>query len=147
MSLENDVRRLATTRPFNLLPREALSLLAFSCEKRDWSAGETLFMVGQPADGAYFVLSGEVALTAFGEERRAGVGALIGENALTVDLDRAAEARIATDATLLKVPRDTFRRVLKEFPEATRKIHAETSKKTGELLGRLDAVRARAFEP
>lgn len=146
MSLEDDVRRLAATRPFNLLPREALSLLAFSCEKRVWKAGEVLFSVGQPADCAYFVLAGEVNLSALGQEKRAVPGALIGENALSAELDRGAEARVATDATLLRIPRETFRRVLGEFPDATKKIHAAASDRTRKLLGRLESVRLRAFQ-
>ena len=59
MSLESDVRCLSGTRPFNMLPREALQLLAFSCERRQLKAGQTLFAAGEPADGAYFLLEGE----------------------------------------------------------------------------------------
>ena len=39
MSLEDDVRRLSRARPFDALPREALQLLAFSCQKRRIGAG------------------------------------------------------------------------------------------------------------
>ena len=62
MSLESDVRRMAATRPFSLLPREALQLLAFSCEKRALKAGQALFEAGEVADAAYFVLTGEIVL-------------------------------------------------------------------------------------
>ena len=123
MALDQDVRKLAATRPFSLLPREALQLLAFSCERVTLKAGKTLFVAGEPADAAFFVLSGEIAL----------------ERAV-------ASARAATDASLLRVPREVFTRVLREFPEAAAKIHAESSRRVDSLLTRLETVRDRAFK-
>src|SRR5271170_7638489 len=130
MSLESDVRRMSGTRPFNMLPREALQLLAFSCERRQLKAGQTLFAAGEPADGAYFLLEGEIALSADGEERRVAPGALIGETALIVDVMRGAGARASVDSTLLRLSRDTFRRVLGEFPASAVKVDASVSVRT-----------------
>ena len=62
MSLDADVRRLASVRPFTALPREALQMLAFSCAKRRLQSGERLFSAGDPAEGAFFVLEGEIVL-------------------------------------------------------------------------------------
>ena len=146
MSLESDVRRLSGTRPFNMLPREALQLLAFSCERRQLKAGQTLFAAGEPADGAYFLLDGEIALSADSEERRVAPGALIGETALIVDVMRGAGARAAVDSTLLRISRDTFRRVLGEFPASAVKVHASVSVRMRRFLDQLEAVRARGFE-
>jgi len=50
MGLEADVRRMARTHPFDLLPREALQLIAFSCTKTVLKSGQTLFVEGEPAD-------------------------------------------------------------------------------------------------
>src|SRR5271169_132810 len=124
MSLEHDVRRMAATRPFNLMPREALQLLAFSCQKRTLKADEKLFGAGEPAEAAFFVLTGEIVLSVKGEERRAASGALIGETALAADTLRGADARARVESTLLCVPREVFRRVLGEFPDAAAKVHA-----------------------
>jgi CRP-like cAMP-binding protein len=146
MSLESDVRRMAATRPFNLLPREAVQLLAFSCERRSLKAEEKLFATGEPADCAFLVLSGEIVLSAGSEERRASPGALIGETALAAEVLRGADARAAVDTALLRVPRDVFKRVLNEFPDAAAKVHASVAARTRELIGRLEALRARAFE-
>ena len=146
MSLESDVRRMAATRPFNLLPREALQLLAFSCERRILKAEEKLFLAGETADGAFLVLTGEIVLSVKGEERRALPGALIGETALAAEVLRGADARASVDTTVLRVPREVFRRVLSEFPDAAAKVHASASARTRELLSRLEALRARAFE-
>ena len=146
MSLDSDVRRMSLTRPFNLLPREALQLLAFSCEKRQLKAGQTLFVAGEPADCAFFLLTGEITLSAAGEERRVAPGALIGETALAVEVLRGAGALASADSTLLRIPRETFRRVLSEFPEAAVKVHADASTRTRRFLNQLETIRARAFE-
>jgi CRP-like cAMP-binding protein len=146
MSLEQDVRRMSLTRPFNLLPKEAVQLLAFSCEKRRLKAGGALFTQGEASDAGYFILSGEIILTADGEDRRVPEGALIGEMALAAEVPRGASARAAVDSVLLRVPRDVFRRVLGEFPDAAVKIHAAASARTRSLINQLETLRARAFE-
>lgn len=146
MSLEADVRRIGRTPPFSLLPREALQLIAFSCSRKNLKAGEELFTEGEPADAAYFVLSGAIGLSAQGAERRVGPDALIGETALLTDVLRRASARAVEESIALRIPGDVFRRVLSEFPQAAAKIRAATAVRALELLDKLEAVRARAFE-
>ena len=145
MSLGGDVRRLSGVRPFDALPREALQLLAFSCEKRTLRAGAPLFVAGEPADGAYFVLEGEILLRRSDSERRAGAGALIGETALLIETLRPADASATRDSLLLKVSTSTFRRVLSEFPQSAAEIRRAAAERAGVLLGRLEAIRHRAF--
>jgi CRP-like cAMP-binding protein len=146
MSLEADIRKMERTRPFDLLPREALQLIAFSCGKKALKAGETLFDEGEPADAAYFLLSGAIDLVAGGVERRVQSGTLIGETALMTDMSRRAGARAAEDCVALRIPGEVFRRVLSEFPQAAAKIRAATAARASDFLDRLDEVRARAFE-
>jgi len=145
LSLDDDVRRLAAVQPLAALPREALQLLAFSCGKRKLSAGERLFSARDPAEGGFFVLEGELVMTAQGEERRIGVGALIGESALLVETIRAADAVAAGDSQLLVIPRETFRRVLSEFPEGAVKIHRASTARARKLIVELEAIRRRGF--
>ncbi|MGD0641324.1 MAG: Crp/Fnr family transcriptional regulator [Roseiarcus sp.] len=145
MSLEDDIQMMGRTPPLNLLPREALQLLAFSCTKKALKAGETLFVEGEPADAAYFVLSGAIALASRGVKRRVESGSLIGETALLTDVSRRASARAAEDCIALRIPSEVFRRVLSEFPQAAAKIHAAASARTRELLEKLEKVRSRSF--
>ncbi len=150
MTLDDDVGRLARTHPFSLLPREAVQLIAFSCEKRRVSAGDSLFLPGESADSGYFVHSGEIALVTDGagpkSERRVGAGALIGESALFVPTARRVAARAAEDAVVLRIPRETFRRVLAEFPAGAEKIRAVLAERTRRLVDGLDAARIKSFE-
>jgi CRP-like cAMP-binding protein len=146
MSLETDVKRMASASPFHLLPREAVQLLAFSCEKRTFKKGDILFAQGDSAEGGILVLEGEVVLSADGEERRAGPGALIGQTALVAEVLRGATATAASEVSTLKIPRPTFRRVLGEFPEAAVKVRALTAAHVRKLFGALETVRVREFE-
>jgi CRP-like cAMP-binding protein len=148
VTLDLDVMRLMRTRPFSLLPREAVQLLAFSCGKRALSVGDLLFAVGESADEAYFLLSGAIDLTdaAKGASRRVAPGALIGESALHAASVRRVEARAIEDSVLVRVPRETFRRVLSEFPAAAAMIRAELAQRTRALVDRLDASRAASLD-
>lgn len=149
MTLDSEVTRLAHTRPFNLLPREAVQLIAFSSEKRRLRPGEALFDVGDDSDGGYFVHSGVIALTEKGampeNARLVGAGSLIGESALYAPIVRQTNARAVDDALVTRVPRETFRRVLSEFPEAADKVRVAVAQRTRQLLERLEATRARSF--
>ena len=150
MTLDGDVARLARTRPFDLLPREALQLIAFSGEKRRLKAGETLFLAGEMGDAGYFVQSGAIALIEKGadEERakRVGPGALIGESALYAPITRRVEARAVEDAMVTRVTRETFRRVLAEFPAAAEKVRAAVAARTRQFVDGLDAARVKSLD-
>jgi CRP-like cAMP-binding protein len=146
MSLEGDVRKLSGTRPFDMLPREALQLLAFSCEKRALKAGERLFADAEAAEGAYFVLEGEILLEGNAGERRVGPGALIGETSLMADVRRGTGAKAEQEARVLEIPRETFLRVIAEFPEAAAAVKTRMASRLAVLLGALEKVRARDFD-
>lgn len=146
MSLEANVRRMAGTRPFDTLPREAVQLIAFSCSKQTLKAGETLFQTGDPADCAYFVLAGELMLSSGCAERRVERGALIGETALMADVLRRVTAKATEDSELLRVPGAVFRRVLSEFPQAAAKLRDAAVARTRDLVEQLDAKREKLFE-
>ena len=146
MSLEADVLRMARTRPFDLLPREAVQLIAFSCSKSKLKAGQTLFERGDSADAAFFVLSGALQLAVDGAERRVEAGSLVGETALMADMSRRASARAVEDCELLHIPGAVFRRVLSEFPRGGSKVRAALSARARDFVNRLDAVRQRLFE-
>jgi CRP-like cAMP-binding protein len=146
MSLESNVRRMAGTRPFDLLPREAVQLIAFSCERRMLKAGESLFSAGEPADSAYFILSGELSLTIDDVERRVEPGALLSETALLADMVRRASAKATEDSELLRIPGAVFRRVLSEFPRAAVQMRAAAIARARDFVNQLDEKRARLFE-
>ena len=149
MSLVEDIARLSRTRPFDLLPREALQLVAFSAERRKIAAGESLFEQGDPADCGYFILAGSITMMARGEsgekQRVVGAGALIGEMAMLVESVRPASARAAEDSVALRIPRTVMRRVLEEFPRDAARIRAALAARTRKTAAELDELRKRAI--
>ncbi len=149
MTLDSDVGKLARTRPFSLLPREAVQLIAFASKKRRVRAGEALFHAGEAGDAGFFVHSGVIALMELGADpataRQAGAGALIGESALYAAVVRRVEARAVEDALVTQIEREIFRRVLTEFPEAAGKIRTALAERTRQLVEKLEAARIRSF--
>ena len=146
MALDAYVRRLSRVRPFDALPREALQLIAFSCVQRRLNAGETLFSAGDAAEGAYFVVEGAIVLHVQGATRRAARGALIGAAALLTDTQRPGDADSPDGAQLLHIPRETFLRVLTEFPESAAKIRDVSLRRARALFDQLETIRQRSFE-
>ena len=72
---------------------------------------------------------------------------LIGETALLIDVERIATARVLNDASLLRVPREAFRRVLGEFPHAAVKLRARLAARTRALINSLETLRMEKFAP
>ncbi|WP_158815866.1 Crp/Fnr family transcriptional regulator [Methylocapsa sp. S129] len=151
MALADDIERLSRTRPFNLLPREAIQLVAFSAEKRMLSANESLFEEGDLGDCGYFVLSGAIILTARGHagERAhiAHAGTLIGENAMVAEVHRPSSARARENSIVLRIPRQVFHRVLGEFPKEAARIRANLATRMRKISGELEELRRRAIDP
>jgi CRP-like cAMP-binding protein len=151
MTLEEDIGRLSRTRPFNLLPHDAVQLIVFSAEKRKLAVDERLFEEGDSADCGYFVLSGSVALTARGHAgervRVASAGALIGENAMIAEVLRPSSARARENSVVLRISRGVFHRVLGEFPKEAARMRAALAARTRKMSGELEELRSRALGP
>ncbi len=150
MSLDADVVRLSRTRPFSLMPREALQLVAFSSVRQRLRAGECLFSKGEDGDAGYFIQSGAILLEDQSATpksvRRVTAGALVGESALYTPTVRRVDARAEEDTVVTRIPRETFRRVLAEFPEAAGKVRAALAERTRRLVDSLDAARSRSLD-
>ena len=73
-------------------------------------------------------------------------GALIGESALYAPTARRVSARAAEDAVVMRIPRETFRRVLTEFPAGAEKIRAALAARMRRLVDGLEATRIKSFE-
>ena len=116
---------LLRVHPFlGAVPAEGLRIVAFTSERRRFRAGTTLFAEGAMSDGAFLVISGRVDLATRADPTPfvAGPGALVGELALVVDIERPATAVAIEDVEVLVILRAVFRRVLGEYPDAAGSI-------------------------
>ncbi len=121
MSFEDDIAILAAAPLFRFFGPDALRLLAFASERRDLADDEILFRAGDPADGAYIVLTGTIRLAprvAGAAPVEAGPAALIGQHALFAGGTRPSEARAAGPAAVMRMAPLLMRRLILEFPEA-----------------------------
>jgi CRP-like cAMP-binding protein len=143
MALDDDIELLARTSPFDLLPPDALRLIAFSAQKVHFPAETELFAEGDDADCAYFVIAGEIAL---GDSAPKIVtrGTLIGESAMLIATQRPIRARVYADVVMMKIGREMFARVLAEFPKETARIHARLAARTRATIRDLNALRSRS---
>lgn len=126
-----------------------MQLVAFSSRKRRLKAGEFLFHADESGDEGYFLHSGAVLLakrSGGADERRVVAGALIGESALYTPVVRQVEACVAEDAVVTAVSRETFRRVLAEFPAAADLVRAAIAERARRLVEGLDAARIRSLD-
>ncbi|WP_342360126.1 cyclic nucleotide-binding domain-containing protein [Terrarubrum flagellatum] len=147
MSLETDMAALAQVRPFSLLDREALRLIAFSAERRKLRAGDILFRKTAASYGGGVVVSGAIALDPpeDGSPPRhvARRGSLIGGVALLAPTDHAAQSVAQEDSEVLVVPRQLFKRVLDEFPQHAVAIHASLAEDLKKLTRETEAIKRR----
>jgi CRP-like cAMP-binding protein len=145
MALEDDIATLSRAPLFSLLDREALRLVAFAAENRIMRAGDVLFRKGDRSDGGYVVSQGSVALDAREDGSpatcTAGRGALIGQTALFVRVERAATATAREPSTVIRVSPSLMRRVLEEFPGAADAMREALAEDLTRLTRSLEDVR------
>ena len=151
MPIEDDIALLDRVPLLQLLGREGLRVIAISAESRALDDGEVLFAEGQPADSAYVVMSGRLALSredpAFatrpGHSAVVGVGALLGELALITETKRPCTAIALEASVLLRISRTIFMRTVESYPDAAVRLASALSQQMNTTLGELDGVRRR----
>ena len=134
MSIEDDVALLERVETLRLLGTNALRMLAIGSEQRDFRRGELLFTAGDDADAGFVVQRGSFRIAdEQGAEMVAGPGALIGELALIVAMPRPSTATALESATVIRVARSLFQRVLESDPVAARKLRDELANRTSQI--------------
>ncbi len=150
MSLEDDIRILGDVELFSNLSNDQLRLLAFGAESVRLKVGRDLYRQNAPADCAFVVVSGTVALWQDDTGRRevvmtVGEGALLGELALISGTKRPTGAVAETDCELLRLNRKLFRRMLEEYPETAMRLHQRIAQNLQAMIAQIDQLGG-AFE-
>ena len=136
MSIEDDVALLERVPTLRLLGREALRVLAIGSEHREFARGETLFRIGDEADGGYVVQRGAFRVTlddGSSAETIAGPGTLIGELALIVPMRRPATATSLEFSSVIRLSRTMFSRLLESDPDAARRLRDDLASRTSQI--------------
>jgi len=98
-----------------------LKLLAFMSERVGFDAGKTLFRQGDRGDAAYLIIEGEADIiveTPSGPLTVATLGAndIVGEMAILGDVPRTATVQAKNRLVALRIAKDPFMRMVREFP-------------------------------
>ena len=121
MDINNEVRVLQMVPMFKDVEPARLKLLAFASERLTFGAQEVLFHKGDASDSAYVLLKGaaEVRLeTPNGPIVVAKIGqnAIVGEMGVLRDSARSATVAAATELVALRISREVFIGMIREFP-------------------------------
>lgn len=121
---------------------EALRLLAFSAETRLLRAGDALFRRGETSDGGFILTSGSLALKTHDDGRPADKVVhpftLLGETALVAATTRPVTAIAREPATVLKITRALFHRILEKHPITAARVRHRFGSRLEEFSRELD---------
>jgi CRP-like cAMP-binding protein len=138
MSLKEEFELLRRVPIFAEIEPAKLKLLAFMSERVGFDPGKSLVQQGDTADAAYLIIDGhaEVVLeTPAGPVVVATLGAneTVGEMGILGDVPRNATVRAKDRVIVLRISKEPFMRMVREFPNMAVSIMRE-------LAQRLDAT-------
>lgn len=122
MQLNDEVELLRKVALFSNIEPAKLKLLAFTSERMNFDAGQSLTRQGDLGDAAYLILSGEADIlvdAGGGPVRVASVGrnGLVGEMAVLRDQPRTATVTAVTDVSTLKITKESFFQLIEDSPK------------------------------
>lgn len=153
MGLKDEVDLLRRVPLFAQIEPAKLKLLAFTSQRMTFQPDQPFFRQGDSGDAAYVLISGEAEVlleTPDGEIPVATIGqnAIIGEIAILCDVPRTATVKAATKLEALKIDKEDFLRLIKEFPdmgiEVMRELADRLSATTAELSEARGQLRRKA---
>jgi CRP-like cAMP-binding protein len=127
-----------------LSPAE-LDAIAAIVETREVAAGKDLFREGDPGDGLFLVISGEIDVTkrAPGGEHllaRLGPGGVLGEMSLVTADARSATGRALVDSRVMHMPATGFRALLAANSVAAHKLVAAVAEVLARRLASMNGL-------
>lgn len=145
MSLLQEVDLLRKIPMFANIEPAKLKLLAFTSERISYSGGDVLFDEGEAGDAAFVIISGQAEISIATDEGPLVVARLadhdfVGEIAILCDVPRTATVTAVTDLEALRISKDLFFRMVKEFPEIAVEVMRELAHRLENTNSRLRDV-------
>ena len=147
MSLKEEFELLRRVPIFAEIEPAKLKLLAFMSERVGFDPGKRLVQQGDPADAAYLIIDGhaEVILeTPAGPVVVATLGAneTVGEMGILGDVPRNATVRAKDRVIVLRISKEPFMRMVREFPNMAVSIMRELAQRVDSTNHQLSAALA-----
>src|SRR5215472_11776149 len=142
MSMKEEVEVLRNVPLFAKLEPAKLKLLAFTSERLTYEPGQAFFQQGDSGDAAFIILDGEAEVmidTPKGPVRVANLGRneIVGEIAVLCEVPRTATVVAKGKTVTLKISRETFFRLITEFPQMSIEIMRELGRRIEKTNGQL----------
>jgi len=150
MSLQQEVEMLRKIPMFANIDPAKLKLLAFTSQRLSYESGDVLFRQGDPGDAAFLIIAGTAEVTIDTENGPLTVATLgdhdfVGEIAILCDVPRTATVAASSRLEALRIEKDLFFRMIREFPEIAREVMRELARRLENSNTRLREM-ARAAE-
>jgi CRP/FNR family transcriptional regulator, cyclic AMP receptor protein len=138
MSLKQEFDALRRVPMFAEIEPAKLKLLAFMCERVGFDPGDRLMKQGDLADAAYLIIDGhaEVILeTPNGPliVATVGVNEIVGVLGVLGNAPRAATVRAKDRLIALRIPKEPFMRMVREFPTIAVSIIQDLARRLADL--------------
>jgi CRP-like cAMP-binding protein len=146
MSIEDDIAFFERVPTLAILGRPALRILAIGAENRYVHSGEVLFNAGDAADAGYVVQEGSFSLAPQASDASdtitVGPGTLLGELAMLTETTRPVTAKALEPATVLRIARTLFLKMLEGFPEAAARLRDDMTSRANRSARDMYVVRS-----
>lgn len=142
MSLQQEVDLLRKIPLFSKIEPARLKLLAFTSERLHYGAGEVLFRQGEMGDAAFVIIRGAAEVSIETDSGPLVVAhlsdhELVGEIAILCDVPRTATVTATAELEALRITKDLFFRLAKEFPEIGIEVMRELAQRLEHTNARL----------
>jgi len=130
VSLQQEFEVLRRVPFFAEIEPAKLKLLAFMSERAGFDDGKVLFRQGDPGDAAYLIIDGQVEIVLEGPAgpvtvATLGANDIVGDMAILTGAPRAATVRAKGRLVALRIAKDPFMRMVREFPNMAVSIMQE----------------------
>ena len=147
MTLTKDVEALRSIPLFAKIEPAKLKLLAFTSERLSFMSGDEVCRQGDVGDAAYIILDGDADVMVDargGPVRVASVGRndIIGEIAILCDVPRTATVVARTDLETLRISKDHFFQLVKQFPQIGVEVMHELAQRLHHTTQSLSTAKA-----
>ncbi|HTZ36404.1 MAG TPA: cyclic nucleotide-binding domain-containing protein [Stellaceae bacterium] len=130
VSLQQEFEVLRRVPFFAEIEASKLKLLAFMSERVAFEDGKVLFHQGDPGDAAYLIIDGAADIVLEGPAgpvtvATLGANEIVGDMAILCNAPRSATVRAKGRLVALRIAKEPFMRMLREFPNMAVSIMQE----------------------
>lgn len=145
MTIESEVKSLQALPMFKGVDGAKLKLLAFASDRLSFMPNQRFFSQGDLSDSAYVILSGKVNVVLENGQNQLKVaeiprGAIVGEMGVLSGSPRSATIIAAEPTEALRIGKDVFFDLLKEFPQISIAVMRDIAVRLERTNARLAAL-------